>query len=83
MDLIREIDRSRTGRKPDDVPLGGVAVGLIRKQLGLQNIEVKLDLDESLPPIFAHHNRLEQVMFNLVTNARDAITRLEEKVGSL
>lgn len=46
---------------------------IIGQQLRLQNIEVRLDLDENLPPILAHSNRLEQVIFNLVTNARDAI----------
>jgi len=46
---------------------------IIVQQLSLQNIEVKLDLDDNLPPVAAHSNRLEQVIFNLVTNARDAI----------
>jgi C4-dicarboxylate-specific signal transduction histidine kinase len=53
-------------------PIRGV-FSIIGQQLSLQNIEVKLDLDETLPPILAHSNRLEQVIFNLVTNARDAI----------
>ena len=35
------------------------------------------DLDESAPPILANKNRLEQVIFNLVTNARDAIENQE------
>lgn len=46
---------------------------IIGQQLNLQNIEVKLDLDEDLPCILGHNNRLEQVILNLVTNARDAI----------
>jgi C4-dicarboxylate-specific signal transduction histidine kinase len=68
------------GRKADftkekisiNTPIRGV-LEIVGKQLALQNIEVDLDLDESIPPILAHHNRLEQVIFNLVTNARDAI----------
>ena len=68
------------GRKADftkemisiNTPIRGV-LEIVGKQLKLQNIEVDLDLDESIPPILAHHNRLEQVIFNLVTNARDAI----------
>jgi PAS domain S-box-containing protein len=51
---------------------------IVGKQLSLQNIEVKLDLDETLPPILAHNNRLQQVIFNLVTNARDAINQKHE-----
>jgi PAS domain S-box-containing protein len=50
-----------------------VAVGLLKKQLSLQNITVELYLEENLPPILAHNNRIEQVIFNLATNARDAI----------
>ncbi len=51
---------------------------IIGKQLSLQNIQVKLDLDETLPSILAHNNRLQQVIFNLVTNARDAINQKHE-----
>jgi histidine kinase len=50
--------------------------GIIGQQLNLQNIEVKLDLEEELPRILAHNNRLEQVILNLVTNARDAINEI-------
>ncbi len=48
-------------------------IAIIGDQLKLQNIVIKTDLDETVPPILAHSNRLEQVIFNLVTNARDAI----------
>jgi PAS domain S-box-containing protein len=46
---------------------------IIGQQLSLQNIKVVYDLDETVPPILANKNRLEQVIFNLVTNSRDAI----------
>ncbi len=46
---------------------------IIGRQLALQNIDLILDLDESIPPVLAHNNRMEQVIFNLVTNARDAV----------
>jgi len=42
-------------------------------QLRLENIEVTLHLDENISPILAHNNRMAQVVFNLVNNARDAI----------
>jgi PAS domain S-box-containing protein len=48
---------------------------IIGRQLSLENIEVQLELGESLPSVLAHNNRLEQVIFNLVTNARDAISQ--------
>lgn len=74
------------GRKADftkekiflNTPIRGV-LDIVRKQLELQNIDVQLDLDEHIPPIYAHNNRLEQVIFNLVTNARDAINHKQEK----
>jgi PAS domain S-box-containing protein len=53
-------------------PIRGVLT-ILGQQLALQGIAVKLDLDLELPPIKAHANRLEQVFFNLVTNARDAL----------
>jgi PAS domain S-box-containing protein len=80
------IDRLRDfGRKADftrerieiNRPIKNV-LDLVRKQLSLQNIQVQLELDENLPAILAHNNRLEQVFFNLVTNARDAINQKRE-----
>jgi PAS domain S-box-containing protein len=50
-------------------------IAVIAQQLRLQSIEVRLDLDEDLGFILGHSNRLEQVIFNLVTNARDAINQ--------
>jgi signal transduction histidine kinase len=48
-------------------------MAIIGRQLVLQNIQVDYDLDETAPMILANKNRLEQIIFNLVTNARDAI----------
>jgi PAS domain S-box-containing protein len=50
-------------------------IAVIAQQLRLQSIEIRLDLDEDLGFILGHSNRLEQVIFNLVTNARDAINQ--------
>jgi C4-dicarboxylate-specific signal transduction histidine kinase len=46
---------------------------IIGRQITLQNIDLVLDLDPSIPKVLAHNNRMEQVIFNLVTNARDAV----------
>ncbi len=48
-------------------------MALIGQQLVLQNIKVDYGLDPTSPKILANKNRLEQIIFNLVTNARDAI----------
>jgi two-component system NtrC family sensor kinase len=51
---------------------------IVGKQLSLQNISLELALDETIPLILAHKNRMEQVIFNLITNARDAINQKQE-----
>jgi C4-dicarboxylate-specific signal transduction histidine kinase len=87
-DISREVDRAagiinhlrQFGRKSDVVtdrvdinrPIRGVFT-ILGQQLSVHGIEVQLDLDENLPPIMADENRLEQVLVNLVNNARDAM----------
>jgi len=48
-------------------------LSIIGQQFVLQNIKVELDFDDNLPMIIASNNRLEQIVFNMLTNARDAI----------
>jgi PAS domain S-box-containing protein len=74
------------GRKPDfkkePVDLNAVInhVGqIVGQQLILNNIRVAFDLDPTIAPVLANANRLEQVIFNLVNNARDAILQLPEE----
>jgi PAS domain S-box-containing protein len=71
------------GRKPDfqmePVDLNAVianVLNIIGQQLLLINIHVDIDLDPLLPAVLANFNRMEQVLFNLVSNARDAIEQL-------
>ena len=68
------------GRKPDfkKQPVNFNAIvtnvlNIIGQQLSLSNINVTCEMANALPTILANPNRLEQVLFNLVTNARDAI----------
>ncbi|MDO9109063.1 MAG: PAS domain S-box protein [Desulfatirhabdiaceae bacterium] len=51
---------------------------LVVRQFELDNIRIELRLAEPIVPIMAQDNRLQQVFFNLVTNARDAITEKNE-----
>lgn len=48
-------------------------LSILRRQFELDNIRFRLEQSVGLPPVRAHGNRLQQVLFNLVTNARDAI----------
>jgi len=56
-------------------------LGILTQQFKLDNIEVIQDYQQGLPLILAHKNRLEQVVFNLLTNARDAILSREDAGG--
>ncbi len=49
------------------------ALKFIGEQLRLRNIEIDVDCPESCRPVLGHATQLEQVMLNLLTNARDAI----------
>lgn len=46
---------------------------MLSEQLRLHNIEVKKDLDANLPKVKGEANQLEQVILNIITNARDAV----------
>ncbi len=82
IDRLREFGRKAdfTREKVDINKSIRDVLAIIGRQLSLQNIEVKLDLDQTIPPILAHKNRLEQIIFNMVTNARDAIGQKKESV---
>ncbi len=93
-DISREVDRAagiinhlrQFGRKSEVLAhrvdinrsIRGVFT-ILGQQLRVHGIEVKLDLDENLPPIMADENRVKQVFVNLVNNARDAM--LDRKTG--
>ena len=56
-------------------------ISILQYQLSLDNIEIKLELDETLPPVLAHKNRLGQVVYNLLTNAHEAINESKKATG--
>ena len=56
-------------------------MAIVSHQLSLDNIEVKQELDEDLPPIIGHRGRLGQVIYNLVFNAQEAIDA-KKKAGA-
>jgi PAS domain S-box-containing protein len=59
---------------PFDVPEAvNSALDLVREQLKLDGVQISVASD-ACPPIVGHRSRFEQVVINLMTNARDAIT---------
>jgi len=50
-------------------------LSVLGNQLKLENIHTELDLEEDLPRILAHNNRIGQVFYNIIVNARDAVIK--------
>lgn len=55
----------------------------IGQQLRNHNIRLDVDLDDKLSDVMADNNRLEQVLLNMLTNARDALEDQEKRVQRL
>jgi PAS domain S-box-containing protein len=51
-----------------------------RQQLLNQGIEMELRLSENLPRVLGDENQIEQVLLNLISNARDALEGSSQKV---
>ena len=50
-------------------------MSLLEHQLDGARIKVRRELAESLPEVRGNENRLQQVFFNLILNAKDAMPR--------
>jgi PAS domain S-box-containing protein len=61
--------------RPKSQDLNKVVQGMVNmlKRLIREDIDLKMQLGESLPPVFADQGQIEQVIMNLVVNARDAM----------
>jgi PAS domain S-box-containing protein len=52
---------------------------ITRQQLLNQGVEVELDLNQGLPKVLGDKNQIEQVLLNLIANARDAMQGKSKK----
>ncbi len=75
-DFARKADFNRQAVSVND-PITDV-VKIFGQQLKLQGIELKFLPGKALPKVMASPNRLQQVFFNLLSNARDAIVQNRE-----
>jgi PAS domain S-box-containing protein len=68
--------------RPFDVPdTVRAAAHMLCEQLRLSRIEEELDFDAGCPPVLGHAGRLQQVIINLMINARDAIQERAAAAG--
>jgi C4-dicarboxylate-specific signal transduction histidine kinase len=79
---LRTFGRAATfSREPVAIkPVIERALSLMREQLRLRQIEVKLDLGPEDPIVIGNAIQLEQAFINLLTNARDALIDAPRKV---
>ena len=79
---LRTFSRDRSDEPEEQVTINGVvraALAMTQAQLKSRGIEVALDLTGDLAPVLGDQHRLEQVLINLIHNARDAVEeRLEQ-----
>jgi signal transduction histidine kinase len=67
-------------RHPERAPVDVNAVlvrtlGLLEHDLRIKNIHVEKDLEEGLPQVDADQDQISQVIFNILTNARDIMPK--------
>jgi C4-dicarboxylate-specific signal transduction histidine kinase len=77
---LTELEEKR-GFQKEKVQLNDVvqkSLAIVEQQLLLDDIRVTPDLQQDLPLIFGQANRLEQVMYNLLSNAADAIMAVKD-----
>ena len=73
MRIFGRLEEDKAPTKIDPRPAIEGALDTIGEQLRVRNIEVTTDLPRTCPPVLGHEVQLEQVMLNLLSNARDAI----------
>jgi PAS domain S-box-containing protein len=76
IDHMREFSRAGSDSDPVAFALHSSVDGalkLLGAQLRLHGISVDLDVSAALPRAHGHPNQIEQVVINLITNARDAL----------
>ncbi|MBN2165802.1 MAG: tetratricopeptide repeat protein [Marinilabiliaceae bacterium] len=55
------------------------AVSMIGKQYSNHHIDLQLELSDHLPSVLGNPHKLEQVIFNLLSNARDAVEEMKQR----
>ncbi|MCH9053807.1 MAG: PAS domain-containing protein [Proteobacteria bacterium] len=73
MRIFGRLEEDKAPTKIDPRPAIEGALSVVGEQLRVRNIELTTDLPRTCPPVLGHEVQLEQVILNLLSNARDAI----------
>ncbi len=81
IDHIRHFSRQKSDIPDEDFDVNEAVmqtISLIRKQYTKQGVEIITQLEPALPHLFGNPFKLEQVLLNLLSNARDAVTDMDK-----
>jgi PAS domain S-box-containing protein len=86
--VIRRIRDLATYSEPDYAPLdinGAIdeTFHLLRRELALQRVSLRLDLAPGLPPVLGDRVQLQQVVINLVMNGVESMAKVFERPHQL
>jgi C4-dicarboxylate-specific signal transduction histidine kinase len=78
---IKSMFRKNTGDRAEvDInTLIETVMGLVSADLRKHEIELKMELNNQLPPVLANHVQLQQMILNLVMNAIDALRPVKSR----
>ncbi len=84
VDHMRVFARDSAESEPEQFALHDVVEGalkLVGAQLRVHGIQTRVDVPRSLPWVIGRPNQIEQVVLNLISNARDALATRQEREG--
>lgn len=73
IDRMQELGSTRIGTLEPCNPYEAIRSAIATVQAGVEDtLDIREEFDPSLPPVLANRDALEQVLINLISNARDA-----------
>ncbi|MFN3988798.1 MAG: two-component system sensor histidine kinase NtrB [Erythrobacter sp.] len=73
IDRMQALGSTRIGRLEPCNPYEAIRSAIATVQAGVEEtLDIREEFDPSLPPVMANRDALEQVLINLISNARDA-----------